>query len=190
MNNKEQFLQECAIINRDGIQKLLLWLENSDFYYAPASTKYHGNYEGGLLEHSLNVYQALKELVELNHIGVSAESVAIVALFHDICKVNFYKEGKRNVKDKDGHWVEKTVYEIDEKFPCGDHADKSVIILQQYIKLTPEEIFAIRAHMGAWDNASRGGSYFIDKIFEKSPLAVLLHLADVTATYLLEERGT
>lgn len=186
MDNKELFLKECTVIKRDGFQNLLDWLEKSDFYYAPASTKYHGNYRGGLLEHSLNVCVALKELVSLNKLDISDESLAIVSLFHDICKTNYYKEGKRNVKNEKGQWVEKTVYEVDEKFPCGDHADKSIIILQQYIKLTPDEIFAIRAHMGAWDNASKGGSYFIDKIFEKSPLAVLLHLADMTATYLLE----
>lgn len=190
MDNKELFLKKCAIIRREGITDLLDWLEKSDFYTAPASTKYHGNYKGGLLEHSLNVYSALMELVTINDIDVSWETIAIVSLFHDICKVNYYKEGKRNVKDETGKWVEKTVYEVDEKFPCGDHADKSIIILQQYIKLTPDEIFAIRGHMGAWDNASKGGSYFIDKIFEKSPLAVLLHLADMTATYLLEGKNS
>lgn len=186
MTNKEEFLEICSCIKRDGINDLLDWLEKSDFYIAPASTKFHGNYAGGLLAHSLNVYRALKDLVQLHKFSVPEETIAIVALFHDACKINLYRQGVRNVKDETGHWVEKIVYEIDEKFPCGDHADKSIIIIQQYMKLTPEEILAIRAHMGGWDNSVKGGSYCIGKIFEKSPLAVLLHLADMTATYLYE----
>jgi hypothetical protein len=98
-----------------------------------------------------------------------------------------YKKGFRNVKE-DGQWVQKEIYETDEKFPCGDHADKSVILVQQFLKLTTEEILAIRAHMGGWDNAAKGGSYFISKIFERSKLALLLHLADMEATYLIEQR--
>lgn len=188
MTNKEEFLEICSCIKRDGINDLLEWLDKSDFYMAPASTKFHGNHPGGLLEHSLNVYRALKDLIQLHKLNIPEETIAIIALFHDSCKINFYRQGTRNVKDENGRWVEKLVYEIDEKFPCGDHADKSIIIIQQYIKLTPEEIFAIRAHMGGWDNSVKGGSRFIDKIFEKSPLAVLLHLADTTATYLYERQ--
>ena len=78
------------------------------------------------------------------------------------------------------------MYEIDEKFPCGDHADKSIIILQNFMRLTAEEILAIRAHMGGWDNAVKGGNGFVGKIFERSKLAVLLHVADMKATYFME----
>lgn len=186
MTNKEKFIEICSCIKRDGINDLLEWLDKSDFYIAPASTKFHGNYVGGLLAHSLNVYRALKDLIQLHKLNVPEETIAIVALLHDTCKVNFYKQSYRNVKDETGHWIEKLVYEIDEKFPCGDHADKSIIIIQQYMKLTPEEILAIRSHMGGFDSSVKGGSYFIGKIFEKSPLAILLHLADMTATYLYE----
>lgn len=173
-------------IKRNGADELLSWLQSSDFLSAPASTKYHGSYEGGLVEHSLNVYDCL--VGELSLAGLtdaySPETVAIVALLHDICKANFYKVGTRNVKEN-GQWVQKEIYEIDEKFPCG-HGEKSVIILQNFIHLDAEEIFAIRAHMGGFDTSVKGGDFFIGKIFEKSKLALLLHLADMRATYLLE----
>ena len=179
-------------IRRDGIDKLLDWLKVSDFYTAPASTRFHGAYEGGLLEHSINVFDCLVK--QLAAAGLqekyTKETVAISSLFHDICKVNFYKKGYRNVKDEEsGQWYKKEVYEIDERFPCGDHADKSVIILQNFMHLEPDEILAIRAHMGGWDNAVKGGNAFVGKIFERCPLALCTHLADMMATYLLEERN-
>lgn len=190
MNNKERFIEIFSSrIDREGADKLLEWLESSDFFTAPASTRFHGNYEGGLLEHSLNVYENLAARVDSDVLcRVSDESVAIAALLHDACKINYYKKGTRNVK-VDGQWVAKEVYEVDEKFPCGYHADKSIIILQQFIKLEPEEILAIRAHMGGWDAAAQGGAKFINDIFNRSRLAVHLHLADCEASYLQEVRG-
>lgn len=176
-------------IKRDGAEDLLKWLSESDFFVAPASTRFHGSHEGGLLTHSLNVYHCLKEIVEQAGLQetYSPETIAISALLHDICKVNFYKKGTRNVKDEEtGQWYKKEVYEIDEKFPCGEHADKSIIIIQNFIHLEPEEILAIRAHMGGWDTAVKGGNGFVGKIFERSKLAVFLHFADMAATYLME----
>nr|DAM60880.1 MAG TPA: Putative metal-dependent phosphohydrolase [Caudoviricetes sp.] len=186
-DKKERFLSIFnEVVHREGAEELLSWLSNSDFFTAPASTQYHGSHPGGLLEHSLNVYDCLVE--ELNLSGFSEkytqETIAIVSLLHDICKTNFYKKGTRNVKEN-GQWVTKEVYEIDEKFPCG-HGEKSVIILQNFIHLSAEEIYAIRAHMGGFDTSVKGGDYFIGKIFEKSKLALLLHVADMKATYLLE----
>lgn len=187
---KAQFL---AIYNeniqRDGADDLLKWLSESDFFVAPASTRFHGSHEGGLLEHSLNVYNCLKEIVQQAGLQdtYSPETIAISALLHDVCKVNFYKKGFRNAKDEEsGQWYKKEVYEIDEKFPCGEHADKSIIIIQNFIHLEPEEILAIRAHMGGWDTAVKGGNGFVGKIFERSKLAVFLHFADMAATYLME----
>lgn len=176
-------------ITRDGANDLLQWLNESDFFVAPASTRFHGSHEGGLLEHSLNVYDCLKRNIERANLQdtYSPENIAISALLHDICKVNFYKKGYRNVKDdKTGEWHKKEVYEIEEKFPCGEHADKSIIIVQNFMRLEPEEILAIRAHMGGWDTAARGGKDFVGKIFERSKLAVLLHFADMEATYFME----
>lgn len=186
-NLKDRFISIYSQnITRDGADKLLEWLLSSDFFTAPASTRYHGSYEGGLLQHSLNVYDSLvKELQNEGLTNVySPETVAIVSLFHDACKANFYKKGTRNVKEN-GQWVTKDIFEIDEKFPCG-HGEKSVIILQNFIHLDVEEIYAIRAHMGGWNTSVKGGDYFIGKIFEKSQLALLLHIADMKSTYLLE----
>ena len=187
---KAQFL---AIYNeniqRDGADDLLKWLSESDFFVAPASPRFHGSHEGGLLEHSLNVYHCLKEIVQQAGLQdtYSPETIAISALLHDVCKVNFYKKVFRNAKDEEsGQWYKKEVYEIDEKFPCGEHADKSIIIIQNFIHLEPEEILAIRAHMGGWDTAVKGGNGFVGKIFERSKLAVFLHFADMAATYLME----
>jgi hypothetical protein len=186
---KERFLKICEEhIKRDGLAELLKWLSDADFFTAPASTKYHGSHEGGLLEHSLNVYDCLMRSVELHNLQetYSSETVAIVSLFHDICKVNFYVKGTRNVKEN-GQWVQKDIYEVDEKFPCG-HGEKSVIILQNFMRLSADEILSIRAHMGGFDGSVKAGEFFIGKIFERCKLALLLHMADMEATYLLEQR--
>lgn len=185
--HKDRFLYIYReTIHRDGSAELLSWLEDSDFFTAPASTRFHGSHPGGLLEHSLNVYDCfLQELCAEGLTGAyTPENVSICALLHDVCKVNFYKKGTRNVKE-DGRWVAKEVYEIDEKFPCG-HGEKSVIILQNFLRLEPEEILAIRAHMGGWDDSVKGGARFIGNIFERSKFAALLHVADFKATYLKE----
>ena len=188
--SKDRFLNIYReTIKRDGSDELLEWLSKSDFFVAPASTRFHGNHEGGLLLHSLNVYDCLKRNVERAELQdtYSPETIAVSALLHDVCKVNFYKKGFRNAKDEEtGQWYKKEVYEIEEKFPCGDHADKSIILIQNFMRLEPEEILAIRAHMGGWDNAAKGGSSFVSKIFERSKLAVLLHFADMEATYFME----
>jgi HD superfamily phosphohydrolase YqeK len=192
MTEKQRFLEICNTeIKREGLSKLLDWLEKSDFYEAPASTKYHGNYAGGLLKHSLNVYDCLKRIAShYEEKNISAESIAIAALFHDVCKVNFYQKGYRNVKDDHGKWVQKEIYEINEKFPIG-HGEKSCIILQWFFgKLEIHELLAIRYHMGSFDAAVKGGDFGISKAYEMAPLAAMLHLADLEATYLWEEIRT
>lgn len=186
---KERFLELYhKRVIRDGADDLLKWLESSDFFTAPASTRFHGCHEGGLLQHSLNVYDCLVKCIDAAGLtnDIPADSVALTALLHDVCKVNFYKKGFRNVKNEEtGQWERKEIYQIEEKFPCG-HGEKSVIILQNFLRLTTDEIYAIRAHMGGFDTSVKGGDYFIGKIFEKSKLAFLLHLADMSATYLME----
>lgn len=148
MTNKERFLDLCKQVKREGFDELLNWLENkTDFFIAPASTKFHGNYAGGLLEHSLNVYDELVALMDVYKLDVKSETLTIITLFHDLCKANFYKKGFRNVKDDDGKWIQKEVYEVDDQHPFGYHADKSIILLQRFVKLTDEEIYAIRAHI-------------------------------------------
>lgn len=180
---KERFLDLCKTIYRDGMDELLDWLNRSDFYTTPASTKYHGAYEHGLLEHSLDVYDELLRLrqayPEIN-ISNARESLLIVSLFHDICKVNFYTTEKRNRKNDSGQWESYDYYTVDEKFCYGGHGSKSVFILQNFMKLTTDEAVAINCHMGAWSENPRD----VAKAYEKCPLAWLLHVADEAATYL------
>lgn len=175
-------------IKRQGSEELLAWVENSsDFFTAPASTRFHAAYAGGLLNHSLNVFVALKELADAYcPEQYSDETIAIVGLLHDICKANFYKVGMKNVK-RDGVWVQEPYYTVEDKFPVG-HSEKSVIMIQSFMKLTADEIFAIRAHMGAFDASFKGGDGSITKIFERCPLALLTHFADMIATYITESR--
>jgi len=188
MTNKERYLEICRTkIHREGIELLLGWLEASDFFTAPASTKFHGNYDGGLCQHSLNVYDTLCKLAKRYEPDLSEETIAIAALFHDVCKVNFYKRGSKNVKDPEtGRWYAKDVWEVDEKIPLG-HGEKSCIILQWYIKLTLDELLAIRWHMGAYDAAVKGGEYGFSKAQDCSALVTLLNVADVISSGLLEE---
>lgn len=182
---KQRFITICKEkIKRAGIDDLLQWLEKSDFYYAPASTKFHGNYEGGLLDHSLNVYDNLVKLIQafpLPNESFDEESIAIVALFHDICKVNFYKKGSRNVKGEDGKWFAKEIYEINEKIPLG-HGEKSCILLQQFMKLSIRELLSIRWHMGGFDSATKGGDYGMSGAQDYTHLVTLLQAADMLAT--------
>ena len=194
---KSRFLAVCRTVNRPGMEDLLDWLENSDFFTAPASTKFHGNYECGLLEHSLHVLDKTWDLVsKYPNLGISKDSVIIAALFHDITKANYYVKDYKNVKvysenglkrDERGRfdWVSQSCYKIDDKLPLG-HGEKSVIILQSFIKLQRDEIYAIRWHMGEFDSAVKGGDFAMSKAYEVCPLAVMLHMADVESSYLLE----
>lgn len=193
-NSKQtEFLQLAEnMIKREGIKDLLNWLKKSDFFIAPSSTRFHGNYAGGLCEHSINVYNSLCMLVDnykdcFPDFQVSEESLAITALFHDLCKVNFYKKSFRNVKNETtGQWEKKQIYEIDDQLGMG-HGEGSVYIIQSFLKLTREEALAIRWHMGEFDNAVKGGDWSITKAKEQSPLVELLHLADIWASSFLEE---
>lgn len=192
MGLKEQFIEIYQReIKREGAQKMLEYLENSDFFTAPASTKFHLNREGGLCEHSINVYYRLKELVENEKSdwakNVSGESIAIIALLHDVCKTGMYVVDYRNQKQPDGSWQKVPFYAIDELLPYG-HGEKSVYIINGYMRLTREEAICINWHMGGYDERVKGGSYAIAKAYEKFPLAVLTHVADALASYLDEER--
>jgi len=185
--NKKKFIELLLSTKREGMDKLVNYLENeTDFFEAPASTKYHSSYVGGLLIHSLNVFKRLMQLRISDNEELTKESEntkIIVALLHDICKTNFYKISEKNVKDKEGNWVKQPYYIADDKFPVG-HGEKSVIILQKFINLTDDEILAIRWHMGAYD--PKDNYQQLGNSFNKSPLAVSLHIADLQATYLDE----
>lgn len=186
MTPKEEFISIFqTYIQREGAKELLAWLTNTDFFTAPASTKYHSAYEGGLCEHSLNVY---KTMIKRYNDGNHNESFAIVALLHDLCKAQFYKLGTRNVKNETtGSWEKVPFYQIEDQFPFG-HGEKSVFLIERFMRLKVDEAIAIRWHMGGFDEAARGGSFAINGAFEKYPIAVMLHLADIEATYLLENK--
>lgn len=176
-------------IKREGADKLLDWLLKSDFITCPASTKFHSNYEGGLIEHSIKAYKRFvknleKEYGENWNNTISEESAAIIGLLHDICKVGYYKQEMRNVKE-DGVWVQKPYYTVDDKLPYG-HGEKSVYIISGFMKLTREEAMAINWHMGGFDTRVQGGSYSISTAFYEFPTALIFHLSDLEATYLDE----
>ena len=176
-------------IKREGADKLLDWLLKSDFITCPASTKFHSNYEGGLIEHSIKAYKRFvknleKEYGENWNNTISEESAAIIGLLHDICKVGYYKQEMRNVKE-DGVWVQKPYYTVDDKLPYG-HGEKSVYIISGFMKLTREEAMAINWHMGGFDTRVQGGSYSISTAFYEFPTAIIFHLSDLEATYLDE----
>lgn len=180
-------------IKREGCDKLLEYLSNSDFFVAPASAKFHMAEVSGLCQHSINVYRRLVKLIKSdfgeNYAETfSDETLAIVGLLHDVCKVNFYGIEYRNVKEENV-WVKKPYFKVDERFPFG-HGEKSVFIVSQYIKLTAEEAMAINWHMGGFDERVRGGSYSASEAYAKYKLAIYAHIADLQATYLDEDRGS
>ena len=189
MTNREKFIEIFkSTITREGSDKLLEYLtDKTDFFTAPASTRFHGAYEGGLLEHSLNVYECLCDFVKRPRFRdkygfvFDEESLAIAALLHDICKTNFYKTEMRNVK-KNGVWESVPYYTIEDTLPYG-HGEKSVYILSGFMKLTRDEAFAIRYHMGfsGPEDANQVG-----KALEMFPLAFALCVADMEASYYME----
>ncbi len=188
MDYRQEFEQAFAEhVTRPGADKLLEWLTTTDFYTAPASTRFHGACECGLVMHSLNVYKVMmgRWLEE----GDSRESFALVSLLHDLCKANYYKPGFRNVKnDATGQWEKVPSFSVQDAFPYG-HGEKSVYLIERFVRLKPAEAVAIRWHMGGFDDASRGGCFAISEAYDQYPMAVKLHLSDLEATYLLE-KGT
>lgn len=187
MNFKQEFIDIFrSTVKRNGAAELLEWLQTTDFFTAPASSKFHCAYEGGLCEHSINVYKAMIQHFNNNE---PSESMAICALLHDLCKAEFYKVSFRNVKDEQtGKWEKVPYYTIEDKYPFG-HGEKSVFLIERFMKLKVDEAIAIRWHMGGFDDAARGGSFAVSGAFEKYPLAAMLHIADIEATYLMEGRA-
>ena len=190
MSAKEEFIQIYRdSIRREGADALLDNLEHkSDFFTAPASARYHGAWPGGLCEHSVNVYRCLaaylerERVKELYGLEYSAESIALVALLHDVCKTGCYKAGTRNVKGPDGRWQAVPTFYYEDSLPYG-HGEKSVYILSGFLRLTREEAMAIRWHMGfSGDEDKR----LVGQALQQYPLAFALSVADMEATYFLE----
>ena len=191
MTKREEFIavyQEN--IQRRGADRLLEWLDSdaSDFFTAPSSTRFHGAYEGGLVEHSLNVYECLKDYLnrprtkELYGMDYTPETIAVTALLHDICKVGFYAVDYRNAKNEQGVWEKVPYYTVRDTLPYG-HGEKSVYMIQSFMRLTRDEAFAIRYHMGFSGNEDKNN---IGRALEMFPLALAVNVADMEATYYLE----
>lgn len=179
-------------IHREGADNLLAYISSTDFFKAPASTRFHGSYPGGLCRHSLNVYDCLlmqsKALADKFGFKFTEESISIVALLHDLCKTDYYAESTRNVKNPDtGKWETVPYYTVEDKLPYG-HGEKSVYMVSGYMKLTREEAFAIRWHMG-FSSGDRDAAN-VGAAFEMYPLAFALSCADMEATYYCEGKGT
>ncbi len=193
MNFKNRFIEIYkANIKREGADKLLDYLcsRNCDFFTAPASTKFHCSYEGGLCEHSLNVYDCLKSYLETDRakekfgLNFSDETIAIVSLLHDVCKTNTYKVSTRNKKDENGTWIQVPYYEYDDTLPYG-HGEKSVYIVSGFMRLTREEAMAIRWHMGF---SGEEDKKLVGNALRAYPLALALNIADCEASSFVEER--
>ncbi|MGI5888503.1 MAG: hydrolase [Oscillospiraceae bacterium] len=173
-------------VHRDGIDRLIEWMDRTDFFVAPASSRYHLACREGLVMHSLNVYDAMKARNDRDPQPENEESLTLVSLLHDLCKAEFYRESTRNRKnEKTGQWEKVPCYVIEDKFPYG-HGEKSVYLIERFVRLKPQEAIAIRWHMGGFDDSARGGGSAVSQAFERYPLAVKLHLADIEATYLME----
>ena len=168
---KEEFIKLLKDIDRPGMDKLLEFLEKSDFFTAPASTRFHGAKEEGLLEHSLKVYEILEE------------KIRIIALLHDICKTNFYKIDYRNAKNSLGVWEKVPYYTIEDTIPYG-HGEKSVMMITEFIKITNDEKYAIRWHMGFTEPKELYTT--IGTAYQKYPIALLMHESDLEATYFFD----
>lgn len=180
-------------ITRPGSDRLLEYLlsDSSDFFTAPASTRYHGAYEGGLCEHSINVYECMKDYLERERVkdtyklDYSDETIALVALLHDLCKINLYRTSYRNAKNEMGVWEKVPYFEYHDTLPYG-HGEKSVYIISGFMRLTREEAFAIRWHMGFSGEENKNT---IGKALEMYPLALAAHIADMEATFLMEGKN-
>lgn len=198
-NNIARFEGELAKVNRPGMDKLLAYIRKSDFYKAPASTKYHLSCEGGLLQHSLNVLDALRTVLtqmpndEWAYIVagksvtpeyIPGESLIIIALLHDICKTYFYATSTRNAKNEQtGKWEKVPYFTVKDRMPLG-HGDKSVMIIKQYIDLTSPEMYAIWHHMGFTDNAD---FQTVTQAIDQFPLVWAMHTADMMASRFMED---
>lgn len=177
---REKFIELLKSTNREGMDNLIDFLNKSDFFTAPASTRFHGNYAGGLLEHSLKVYEIFDDKIKKIGFNTPDETIKIAALLHDICKTNFYKTDYRNAKNAKGEWEKVPYYTIEDTIPYG-HGEKSVMMLTEYIKLTNEEKYAIRWHMGFSEPKELYGT--LGEAYKKYPIALLLNEADLEATY-------
>ena len=181
---KDEFCTLLRSAGREGMEDLIAYLEQeTDFFTAPASINKHGAMYGGLLMHSMEVFKLLENFSKPIK-DVPPASLIVCGLLHDICKANMYTVKTRNVKNEQGRWEEVEMFAIDDQFPFG-HGEKSVYLVSKYIRLTDEEALAIRWHMGGYDDTARSyvGGITQASAFDKVPLCVSMHLADMYAAH-------
>ena len=167
------------MIHRDGIDELMTWLESTDFYSAPSSTRYHGAEPGGLAAHSIAVYNRLKQ----KQTDETDETIAIASLFHDLCKCNFYKQTFRNVKNEvTGKWEKMPSYEVNDQFPLG-HGEKSMFIIMKFMNITDDEAMAIRWHMGFSAVEQQFEKPSMARAMQTYKLVIKLQEADTEASF-------
>ena len=187
--NKERYLKLLEeVLHEEDFNNIKDWLETGDFFSAPASTKYHLHGEGGLCQHSLNVYDCLSKKLKDWGLEYPENSIRIVSLMHDWCKINVYVKSTRRVppeRSGTGKWETEEVWIKDDAYHLG-HASKSVYLIQQFIPLNMLEIEAIHSHMGSTDLSTMFNSFDLNSIFSVNPLAICLHLADMESSYLME----
>jgi len=183
---RDQFLERFNDVQREGADEFLEWLYGTDFFKAPASTKYHLACEGGLVAHSVHVHDRLVRLNEQEGTGYSEETLAICGLLHDLCKVDFYDIELKWAKDGKNKWYQYPAYVVKDKLPYG-HGERSVYVISGFMKLTREEAFAIRWHMGFSDDCAKGAGNYVSKVFGMFPLALMLNMADMQATFIDEK---
>lgn len=198
--NKERFIALLKEINRPGarVDMLVDKLEKSDFFYAPASTKYHNSFAGGLCEHCLNVYEELLGLVTSHNVpNITRENIIIVSLLHDLSKMDYYESTVMNKKvyqengskyDEMGRydWVSVSGFktkDIDARFFYSTHEVTAEFMARCFVPLTIEESVAILHHSGY---ANKETSANLTTVFNRYPLALFLHEADMLATFYRE----
>lgn len=196
--NKKIFLDEISSVKRPGIENLIKWLNDSDFFYAPSSTIYHNNFGGGLCDHSLNVFYSSVKLKDFYQkimikkgktpVNITDDEIKICSLLHDVCKINFYNPIIRHYKDPIKGWIDYNGYEIKDKYPYG-HGEKSVFMIENFMKLTGAEALAIRWHMGftAGVMADIVEKKTLSKALEKTPLVGIISTADSMAAFFMED---
>ena len=189
---KEMILDLRRSTERDGIDKLADYLSDStDFFTAPASTRFHNNFSGGLAQHCLNVYENFKSLLEIKGIEMSEDSIIICALLHDLCKCNTYIVETRNRKNEQGQWEKYNIWatnkDVDIPLP---HSSRSIAIIRKFIKLSIKEELTIFYHMGPYGGEDYEYRNMLKAANEKYPQTVLFYVADTIASYLDEETVT
>jgi len=182
---RNKILSILRTIKRTGIDSLCAYLVSSDFFTAPASSRFHLSESGGLARHSWNVFELFKEKTVRYGFELSVDSVAICSLLHDMCKIGVYKKGKRNVKEN-GQWIEKEIWEYNDDFPYG-HGEKSVLQIKKFIDLSDEEALIVRWHMGFTEPREMWRS--LENAFNLYPAVIGLHCADLEAANIIEMRG-